>query len=800
MSINHFEKLLDLLNTRLIMFVDDDFALPKNPETILSAAVYLNMQDCNLLKNEVIFTDLKEDINKLIDFICLFQSKEHSDNVIPLIQTGEILEYLDSMIIHDSTFEELKSRANELIVDLSRYLNDDISEIYLKYGITDGNVPSNYVPFLEAVKSKMPIQCSVRIYKKPQNLTLIREETKLFLKDFPHEYCLSLVDRNLGKNDEEGTQFINDVLIPLKDVINVASIIYTSKNNHGHKKADQYHYIEVSKSDLDATEKIISGLATCVYSNLFKSLKNIIINSVDKTFELALNSKDNMLYLSRKAGLEGITTYEAITHWTSLMQNQLVLNKLLEKNNNTSAYNLIVGLASMLADDNITTRENLDPDFQDAVRQLNRAEIFDYNVNKRHLPPQPGDIFYDGNQYYVLIDQECDCTIRDKSFTRKNTHATLVCAKFNLEVLLEKIDKTNWGNGELKLNFFQDSNGKTGSLTIQFGKSVTADYLVLDLSAFNEDGKCKYVDSEKLPVQIEKLLPLPWTAHYENIKSSIMSCQSIVESLSSTQTSLKSLNLPEFSLLLGDFESKNATYPIKRVCSITNSFKGYIIKSFYDYRGRVGLNTIAPSEAQKISITEIDHGIHNKMTSVEVQIDAYLLQGKNISSSFKELPLSLNIADLSKALPGVQLPIHLTTIVMEGVSFFDEKTGLKILRQNLKNQVKLKLIFPVLKFRDKNTCLLYMTLEELLSELEDEISHSCPVGEVLSVHYSDNKELVSEIHRFGFSGKITLASDLKRGIDIEQFGIRIYANTRDQIIVESIDKVEAAASKTSPNN
>lgn len=114
------------------------------------------------------------------------------------------------------------------------------------------------------------------------------------------------------------------------------------------------------------------------------------------------------------------------------------------------------------------------PDFA-VIREARVSECYDIYINRRFLPVSSGDIFSIDDEFYCLIGQACDLTIRDDS-KRKNQ-----CA-----LLAKIIDQNDDGSkAKYPLNYFQDAH----DWYIDFNDTISVDFNVLDLCALNEDGK-----------------------------------------------------------------------------------------------------------------------------------------------------------------------------------------------------------------------------------------------------------------------------------------------------------------------
>jgi hypothetical protein len=107
------------------------------------------------------------------------------------------------------------------------------------------------------------------------------------------------------------------------------------------------------------------------------------------------------------------------------------------------------------------------------IKKTRVSECYDFNINKKYLPVSYGDIFKIKDEYYLLIGQACNLTIRENG---KRTAQCATLAKIS-------IFKDNDSNEISKyvLKYFNTES----KYTIDFNNCINVDFNVLDLCTIN---------------------------------------------------------------------------------------------------------------------------------------------------------------------------------------------------------------------------------------------------------------------------------------------------------------------------
>ena len=245
---------------------------------------------------------------------------------------------------------------------------------------------------------------------------------------------------------------------------------------------------------------------------------------------------------------------------------------------------------------NVSSKEIENNDFE----AFQRFEQYDYHVNEFMTPPMTGDIFYIKGNYYLLLGQECDLSIRNGR--RKNPIAELVPIKL--------VKNRDMGNFKEKYNYeklllgkFLDADGKCCNISIDCTKREVIDNEIIDLCAFNDFGKSEICLNQELKIEAKYLLPIEWQQYYENLKIHLLNLKNKYDLIKEHEEILgfnvvqlvndmgASHNNRLVSIIDFSIEDNVIKYDVKRICRIRNHVL-LINKMFLEYRGRQAFNTI----------------------------------------------------------------------------------------------------------------------------------------------------------------------------------------------------------------
>ncbi|RFU63611.1 hypothetical protein [Bacillus sp. V59.32b] len=662
---DNFIQLLEGLNTGLIVLIDDDFRIAvSDPERLVSELICLDEKQLFLLLSklsELNFTELEENLKQVInDFKKIPVDIENYQFVT---QANKVIRYLD-VITHPEK-RDVKERVKQVISLLSESLNEstEVEKLLMRYGIGIINLKS-YKEIVDTASTQYK-----RFYSIKPDSQMIRQDIEETSDN--SQFCICIVDKLLQREDI-GARFIKEELIQECHDKNIISILYSSQPKSTEpNELEDYFLFEVEKGHVDALKNLTNGLALCGYVELFNRFSDIYKNSIDEAFKLALERKDNMIYLAGMANEEGVTPFETISDWFQLATQYKMGKVLLNDEHEATQYHFLLGLTNFLQEKYLGGTYTVEIEREATIQELNTYEIFDYSVNAQHRPPAAGDIYQVSNgEYLVLVGQDCDLIVRGKKITRKVKHAELLKANFKTIHNLEKITDNS---KSLEFNYFRnpsETSENYGVLSILFEKPFTSDFPILDLCTFNKDGQSLMNTDSDLTPQISKVIPSLWPDYYEKIKKEIGLYRQHLTLCRDNGLEIDILKTNDMATVDFIEDDNNISYPIRRVCRLKPGFRELLMSNYWEYRRRVGFNTISLIENEKISNIEVKIGFtgqkHFPVTNT--QFEAFIQRGNKVKRKDKleSYPLLLDIETLKGE-------YSILTKIEDNIIFIDKK-------------------------------------------------------------------------------------------------------------------------------
>lgn len=769
-----FCDLIERLNAQLIIVIENDFKPLEDLQAILSKLIYLNSEDINNLLYEIRlnndhFTGL---INSFIKELSSVVS--HDVHLNKLIGTGRVITALEILKDKNLEYDKLEIKGKEILEHLERAANSNESfyAILLKYGIA--RYPESYNPFFNELNNFIPRK-SLRLFTSATPSEWDEINNEVIKNTSSDEFCLFIVDKKLGEDNDEGERFINQNIIDLKNRsdTNVISVLYTSipKEKPLHNLND-YYTIEVYKKDPSSLEQITIGLGTCTYVHIFDRLKKIHSMAIDEAFQLALNRAENMKYLASMANEEGITPFEAVNRWFDIARKDSVAKGLLKKSSNLTQYHYILGLTQILSEEFFKTKiDNWDFETESKIQRLNTSEIYDYTVNQLHLPPAPGDIFEKNGEYYILMGQDCDFSVRKDKMERNAKMGELLKCSFDYKLLNEKI---TIGKDKIGINYFRNSNDEIGSLQVRFGKHVNADFNILDLCTFKADGNCSLNLTETLNNSIQKLLPEAWKLNYSKLQEFFNSLVQINNILTVQSKTVSSLSTYDLSVLNFTTNQNEINYSLKRVCRLKDEFRDVIIKNYWDHRGRIGVNTIAITDTETLYFSSLECGfLGQEKELIDINYNVMIQRSFNRerNKSLSNLPVIINLQDLKTKIPDLSV-VEYNEIIIENSGITDNKSKISF-KKCLDDNGLLKGISITYPYKILPSGRLLHSKENItLLEFIPEHNQLRDISKNSKIIFLDNQE---EIYLFDDNGKPKKFSfsEISRGIYVPDFEVSV---------------------------
>lgn len=592
-----FDQAVKFLDIGCVIIIENDLKPAKEAETIL--AYYLLLSKSNKKKLIEFFTeDNKTDlVVKLESFESQFlkldiDESERNDS----LTSGKLLNLFDESNL------KMRSFAIE-IIGLIKTLN--LFNVFFKYGITETyGSGTEYDFFLEKILDpnyEIPILLYENIL--PTDLEKLKNDLiKVCGKKFTF---FAIIDNKLGEGDNEGLKIASDFIPTIIEeakkneiIISYYSIIFTSTNISQPDNLDEYHSLVVKKSNGDAIDEMYKKLTISSFSELINYFKDKNIESINQTTKLIGTNPENLTYFIKNANKEGIISYEAIRIWFENAINYH-LNNLIKKDYKENKFTSTVGLSRMFDKELLATEEEFSKDFLEELNKISINEIFDYSINEKHLPIGPGDIFEKNGEYYTLLGQECDISIREKELKRNSELAELVSCEFLTFALLKdrhgprkakkmKDSKIARFEDSVIFNNFKSSNNVKGYLSLNLKtKDVNhIDFRILDLCMFNANGYCTIKTKDKINPKLKNYFTDGLASYFEILQQEL----SYIAEVDIEKINIK----PDSAGQIFSFKKNDGSidYQFKRICRVKGDFNHFIHHRYWNYRGRIGLNEL----------------------------------------------------------------------------------------------------------------------------------------------------------------------------------------------------------------
>ena len=633
-------NLIKNLKAFTVIIVENDFTYETDPEKLLG-------KFC-LKKTEIkskILEDLAEggfgDIEKALsafdsDFTSL---KSNEEEILRLPASVYFSKYLDK--IGGTTLLEDHNILEEIRGRIAGDEPDQIVSIFLKHGIF-ANTVTAYEELLNALHGVDGIQ--IFYYKQrpaSHQLPHFFEYLKKSIKETESEFYLAIIDKILGtgSNDEEGKIFITNDLIPQNKIDKLKAIccIFSSKPQPNIPEIyDQYFIQEINKHSATCIDEISQTLAQVAYAEVFNEVKNKYIKSSEDALSTVLKNQKNIKYILEKSPNEGIPPYEAIKYWFSLSQQQKFEN--IELND----LKFIASLTNFFNEEHLADHPLIGL-IGDELKALNSFELFDFNVNKKHLSVAPGDIWKAGEDYYILMGQACDILLRENN-KRKAKVGELLKLSIQNNDFGDKDDKyfikVEGDSKYVIIKHFFIEEGQYKSIVIEISSSTNeySDLTVLDLGMFHTEGECNINFEMPLDSSIKDILLPNIRDYYLELVETFQNIAKLFDSKGISNTDLiqsAPVLFSKFSFIKSSDNSIN--FGIRRVGRLKGRYFDSLYNNYLNNKGRIDLNLIdnAPEE---VIIVKLSCSFFGDPDSLEGPVEVNLWS-KNGKEYFKKAEL-----------------------------------------------------------------------------------------------------------------------------------------------------------------
>ncbi len=581
----HFNKIVEHLDVSCIVIIENDLKPENNAEVILAKYSILSSINKEKLLEKLAKEGLSSLCEKLKSFDTTFCSLPHNDNKLTYLLTGELSEYLKSLM----DAPDITTVCNEVKSEIEK--NVTSKSIFFQYGITTTELEA-YKPFINQVFEKTDYKPCVLLFQDVTSTSYNAFETDLTnAMNGDSKSFIAIVDKIL-EGESDGIKIAKKYIPNISKDNNLTAypFILTSTETKEPEKLEDYNLLVVSKQSETLIEDMCKTISINAYSKIFQYFEAQISESLKKASETASKNKNNIAYIVSKANKEGMLPYEAIRIWFENALN-LYTNTAISNSKNP-VFTSTIGLSKLISktDDE---ENDLPDDFKKHLKELNTNEIFDYSVNAKHLPIAPGDVFISNEEYFVVIGQVCDISLRS-DFKRGSKLAKIITATFEIPGTGKKHKaKVVRDNPEyVKLNCFRNEKQELGFLKIELTakKTLYLDFPALDLCMYNSDGKSSVDISKPLEKPLKNYFAEVYVTHYTNLQEEIKKIVEIPEDI-------KTLLKDKTNYLFAYNKTDNVvTFPFQRICHIKGNFNQLIHHNYWHYRSRTDLNEITLTE------------------------------------------------------------------------------------------------------------------------------------------------------------------------------------------------------------
>lgn len=573
-----FNEFYSLMNIAGIIIVEDSVEFDLSRKAVMYDCLMLTDDEKENLVTNISDERVKSKLKKIFDSY----SGCKDGFIWDLVPKRDVEFY-----VKKQELDGLKNAIEDLTED---EVKENI-ELFQRFGIgLKIENAKGYRGLLEGSK-KDGVSLPLRVYKdfSAPDLKCMEEDWRLFSKD--NKFFLCVID-NFMNGEARGKDIIDELYANNQARKSGVCIVLSSQQEDITRKTDEMYVGFVNKSTESIDNEIKRHLIMSQYKIMLTMLKNERMEALKKSFSYAASNMEVAVYLSSMAKEEGITNHEILNEWIDLRERYYTYQGGVNEIKRTI---LLSSLFERMSN-NASSKEIESNDLE----AFQRFEQYDYHVNEFMTPPMTGDIFCIKGNYYLLLGQECDLSIRDGR--RKNPVAELVPIKL--------VKNRDMGNFKEKYNYeklllgkFLDADGQCCNISIDCTKREVIDNEILDLCAFNDSGKSEICLDQELKVATKYLLPIEWQQYYEDLKTRLLSLKNKYDLIKNHEEIL-GFNVVQLVNDMGashnnrlvsiiDFliENNVIKYDVKRICRIRNHVL-LINKMFLEYRGRQAFNTI----------------------------------------------------------------------------------------------------------------------------------------------------------------------------------------------------------------
>lgn len=633
-----FNEFYSLMNIAGIIIVEDSIKFDLSRKSV--------MYDCLMLTDD--------ERGNLVAYISDEQIKNKLNKIYEAYSKCKDRFIWDSVPKRDVEFYIKKQELDELKNAIENLTEEEVeknSKLFQRFGLgVKIENAKGYKGLLEGAK-KGGVILPLRVYTdfSASDLKCMEEDLRLFAKD--NKFFLCVID-NFMNGEARGKDIIDELYKNDQARKSGICIALSSQQEDITRKTDEMYVGFVNKSVESIDNEIKRHLIMSQYKIMLTMLKNKRMEALKESFAYAASNMEVAVYLSAMAKEEGITNHEILNEWIDLRERYYTYKGGANEIKRTV---LLSSLFERMGNDEYSKEIE-----SNELEAFQRFEQYDYQINEFMSPPMTGDIFYINGNYYLLVGQECDLSIRNGG--RKNPVAELIP--------ITLVKNRDMGNFKEKYNFeklllgkFLDADGQYCNISIDCTKREVIDNEILDLCAFNGLGNSEICLNMELKVEAKYLLPIEWQQYYENLKARLLSLKDKYDLIKEHEKSL-GFNVAQLVYDLGashnnrlvsiiDFfiEDNVIKYNVKRICRIRNHVL-LINKMFLEYRGRQAFNTINMDIGRNVQYAIEMMGSNERITGKNATV--ILTTSRKENSNIKRRDWVINKADVLELIKNVK--------------------------------------------------------------------------------------------------------------------------------------------------
>lgn len=624
-AFNEFYSLMDISG---IIVIEDSIEFESSRSAIMYDYLMMENADRKNMMVEILDDILREKLNH----VYLAYSKYCDKFVWDEVPKRDVEYYIKKHCFEELEKEIAAVTESELLPQL---------EVFQRYALgVKSEMATGYKGVLEGTKVD-GVRLPLRIYKdfSAPEMKNIEDDIQLFIQN--DKFFLCIID-NFMHGEPRGKEIIDELHKNKLATKNGICIALSSQKEDITRITDEMYVGFVNKTAENIDNEIKKHLIMSQYKIMLRLLNLKREMSLQKSFLYANENMQEAVFLSAMAKEEGITNHEILNQWIDLREKYYTYQEGRKEIRKTI---LLSSLFERLGEiEDVAGKE------EDDALEFQSFEQYDYYINEFLSPPMTGDIFYIKGQYYLLVGQECDLSIRNGA--RNNSIAELVPIN-----LVKNRDMGNYKEQydyeKLLLGKFLTVEGEYCNIAIDCTKREYIDNEILDLCVFNEQGYSQICTDYKMKAEVKYLLPNAWQQYYVDLRERILNLHKRYEKIKQNEQELgfgveqliKDMGTSHSNRLVSiiefTYDNNMIRYDVKRVCRIRNHVL-LINKLFLEYRGRQAFNTINMEMGRKAIYTLEMVGCNNRAEGKEATVILTTSRKDNINTKRRDWVINKN--------------------------------------------------------------------------------------------------------------------------------------------------------------